>query len=487
MAGFAATRLRTPLEVSAASRSSTRGGLAGFVASFLRTRVSKSETSISAVVCGVDAWAATARRTAGCGSDASCVSSSGVQLAWAAAAARAAILDCWIMRRSLRVLCVTINEAQPAPTVNAAATVPAIPNDPPAAPNSKVPLIDAARIPQVTNTQMSSCVRWHRLRSAAVNGRIAKSVVSVIAMLLSQIGPKAVSWLWADHSSGLAPGRSSAPHAPEHHAAGLARLADDPDPGVRAAVAANKSCPTETLEMLASDSTPFVRQSVSLHPELSQRLLQCLAGDQNSWIRSVVTDRDDLPEYLLERLAMCPNSDVRAGVAYNALCPPSLLAKLGADTDSGVKAGVASNPSTPQPALRHCESDPSPFVLDALQRNPSVPEGFLERCATHPDPAVRSHAARNADVDLLQDLHTDPDPAVRSSAAQNNRATSAMIARLVCDCDAHVRALAASSGAARAGCCPLLPWTPTPMCVSLLCGMPTFRWMRLPGSQRTPR
>ena len=138
-------------------------------------------------------------------------------------------------------------------------------------------------------------------------------------------------------------------------AADLERLAAHKDPGVRAAVGNNASCPPALLLRLAEDSSARVRQGV--------------AGNRM------------LPIEVADRLASDKTASVRANIAANTGVSPATLLALFGDRDFRVAAHAAANPSL---ALGEVEEALDrdrrlTCLLCHVARNPKVTDDDLVR------------------------------------------------------------------------------------------------------------
>ena len=141
----------------------------------------------------------------------------------------------------------------------------------------------------------------------------------------------------------------------------LDRLADDPEPDVAAAVAANTSTPAATLQRLAAATTNSgVLMSVASNVAAGPDVLAVVAARdgqdfKGSWghseaLETVARHRHTRADTLAV-LAYAGDPDVRAAVAQNPATPASTLARLASDPDPEVRANVAGNPSS-EPADR---------------------------------------------------------------------------------------------------------------------------------------
>ncbi|MFC0550510.1 hypothetical protein ACFFHJ_06400 [Planotetraspora thailandica] len=160
-----------------------------------------------------------------------------------------------------------------------------------------------------------------------------------------------------------------------------ARLVYDPDPSVRATIAAGDTdaargrltLPPEAYEVLISDEDAGVRQALTDTPRLPEHLWQILLADPDpavhrsamlrlapqrpdvaaalvddpsvpDWYQGTLLSAAALPSDRFVRLASDPNIDVRAAVAANRYLPHDLLLALGHDPEPSVRLAASMNP-----------------------------------------------------------------------------------------------------------------------------------------------
>ncbi|MEV0576548.1 hypothetical protein [Streptomyces sp. NPDC050392] len=178
------------------------------------------------------------------------------------------------------------------------------------------------------------------------------------------------------------------------------RLAEHPEPSVRAAVAASvRDEPPGLLARLADDGDPSVRAFLAMNEQLSPELLTVLAQDPESHVRlSVVNQWRHAPEPVRRALLTDSDPHVRreAAAAYSppADLLPALLAdaetravavryvdpspELAADPDSGVREAVAAHPGLPVELRDVLAGDPDEFVRNAIAARPETPSTLRE-------------------------------------------------------------------------------------------------------------
>ncbi|MFC7335525.1 DUF2336 domain-containing protein [Rhodocista pekingensis] len=173
-------------------------------------------------------------------------------------------------------------------------------------------------------------------------------------------------------------------------------LAADPDPAVRAGLAARADARPELLYYLADDDSPAVRRAVAANAATPLRASARLARDRDDDVRVLLAGKlaralpgltaaeqaalRDVAQHALELLAADQVVRVRAAVA-SALkdvdcAPPGLVARLARD----VAREVA------EPILRTCAtlSDEDLIAILKAQPQPWVAEAIARRQATGP-------------------------------------------------------------------------------------------------------
>ncbi|MFD7734641.1 hypothetical protein ACFV6F_30200 [Kitasatospora phosalacinea] len=272
------------------------------------------------------------------------------------------------------------------------------------------------------------------------------------------------------------------------------------DPLTRAGAAAHCDPATTDLERLATDPDPDVRRALATHPGLPAALCGRLAADPRALVRLAVLTRPDTPA--AERAALHdsvtgpfepPGEDVdeetafeleldhigvgielwmlhlpwvtadplphldsphpvfRRAAAASPDLPAEARARLLADPDNEVALAAARSSPDPidpvtaerldrehrprkrmrwRPAdayplpvetLRRLADDPAPRMRLLAPRDPDLPADLLERLAGDPEERVRRAAASHPALTpaLLRALLDDPSPSVQRAAAAN--------------------------------------------------------------------
>ncbi|MFD6974543.1 hypothetical protein [Streptomyces sp. NPDC059979] len=148
----------------------------------------------------------------------------------------------------------------------------------------------------------------------------------------------------------------------------LARLADDRDPSVRAFLAMNEHLPPELLAVLAEDADASVRLSVIGHwRDAPEPVLRALLTDSDPNIRRAAASAYSPPADLLPLLLADPQTRA-AAVRYADPYP-----ELAADPDSGVREAVATHQDLSAELRGVLAQDPDPFVRNAIAARPDTP------------------------------------------------------------------------------------------------------------------
>jgi hypothetical protein len=121
----------------------------------------------------------------------------------------------------------------------------------------------------------------------------------------------------------------------------LEGLATHPDAAIRAAVAANPSCPAEVFITLVGDNDPTVRAACVLRMVGDGDPSLCvLVGDNDPTVRGELATHSDDP-VVLTTLAGDSTPPVRAAVAANRFADVETVTALAGDTDPTVAAAAA--------------------------------------------------------------------------------------------------------------------------------------------------
>ncbi|GAA3998173.1 hypothetical protein GCM10022631_06180 [Deinococcus rubellus] len=179
--------------------------------------------------------------------------------------------------------------------------------------------------------------------------------------------------------------------APNATAEQLTRLAREPSPQVRGAVARHPNTPAGVLGQLAADfpeavianpALPLLRlaqmnqiqswsgrtlarlAAVEAAPEWLQEQAMRHPDPQAQW---AVAGRAQLSPERLRQLATRREWQLRAAVAQHPNLPTDLLDRLAADSDYGVRLSLAAHPALPPEVLKKLQQDPHPLVRRRTQ------------------------------------------------------------------------------------------------------------------------
>ena len=122
-----------------------------------------------------------------------------------------------------------------------------------------------------------------------------------------------------------------------------AQVVADPDPQIRATLAASSLCPPAALARLAADAEYSVRAVVADHPNGPPGSLSRLAGDPIWDVPATVASNGNCPPATLNRLCGYTDDDgaVRYAAARHRNCPPAALRRLLNDEDPAIRHAAA--------------------------------------------------------------------------------------------------------------------------------------------------
>ncbi|MFJ4776861.1 hypothetical protein [Streptomyces sp. NPDC088762] len=237
-----------------------------------------------------------------------------------------------------------------------------------------------------------------------------------------------------------------------------ARLAQDPVPGVREAVAGNPAAGEDTLRALGADTSPEVRRALARHPGLPLDLLTALAhttrigpvllpriagaspaelaelaASPHARVRMLVAHRHDLPAAVRDALAADPDAAVVAAVSPHPGLSEEQLRSMVAVHGSRVCARVAANPGAPADLLAELARLEPPVrkALKAIASHPNATAEALRPCLADPKAGPLAAAHPALPPALLVELLDGADEAVAEAAAANPALPAATMARLL--------------------------------------------------------
>jgi hypothetical protein len=182
--------------------------------------------------------------------------------------------------------------------------------------------------------------------------------------------------------------------------------------------ASDRATSSERLEALSEHAAPDVRRAVAIHFATPAHVLARLAGDPDDGVRWCAGRNASLPRELLERLARDPDVEARVSAAGNPELPAHLRELLWRDDAGEVRAAVLGD--MPSSVLADAVRDPDPRVRRALLHREDLPLEIIEQLAADVDAEVRLHLLFIADppAHIIRRLLDDKDEAVRLAAAE---------------------------------------------------------------------
>lgn len=231
-----------------------------------------------------------------------------------------------------------------------------------------------------------------------------------------------------------------------------ARLAADPLPGVRAALARNAGIGEDLIRVLAHDPDHDVRRSLAHHPRVPLDVLTQVAGETGIGPTLLPRIASATPDELAE-LTASAHAAVRMLVAERRDLPPELRDALATDQDAAVVRAVAPHPGLSEERLRAMVAQHGVRVLARAAANPDAPGGLLADLARHEPPVRKALSAiavhPNATAEALLPCLADP-KAARHAAAHPALAPSVLLGLLTGADEEVARAAATNPALSRA-------------------------------------
>ena len=235
----------------------------------------------------------------------------------------------------------------------------------------------------------------------------------------------------------------------------LERLAADPDPEVRAAVAGSDEISDNLAWRLADDPSTVVVGAVAANPACAVTLLGMIADgtvgpsdDRRQAARAEAAANANCPPQVLERLSSDRDINVRSAVAGNVSCPSEIVQRLVCDDWVEVAQEAAANPACGESTVQQIATNSQEAdLVAATARNPNCPRWLLQRLAQHDAWEVRRSVAGRADCgpSTFQRLSHDHDEDVRGAVAANPACAAHVLGRLAVDTIDDVRAAVAAN------------------------------------------
>ena len=223
----------------------------------------------------------------------------------------------------------------------------------------------------------------------------------------------------------------------------LARLSDNSDRAVRAAVARHDKTPVSILDKLAADSDSWVRTSVAENQNASPEILKRLSSDTKPEVRKQVARNRSCAAEILDSLHNDKDIGVLCGVADNRNASEATIRKLFHNNNKDVSHRLAANPSTPTDLLEALAQDQA--LMGAIAWNTGAPlairQKALEAEAGSDEWVYRQNVAKCNDTaaSVLESLSLDPESAVRRGVASNPQTPLKVLEKLSEDSDRWVR------------------------------------------------
>lgn len=282
------------------------------------------------------------------------------------------------------------------------------------------------------------------------------------------------------------------------------RVAAEPDPAIRAALATTAHVPPDVIATLADDPVLDVVTELAGSPRLTEAMAERLATHPHLGVRRAVASNEHAPARILATLAnrrvpaadlcqVCDSSgywvaqrwrcdgghldaqdDMDCALAHNPRTPPTAISGFATHPATLVRWGLAARTDLPPESYRSLIQDPIPGIRGEVAENPAVDEGSLRTLAGDPSPDVRRRLAHHPGLplDLLATLATStrigptllpriaaatpaeatglaaaPDPTVRMLLAQRHDLPRLVVDQLARDPDAKVLASVATNPA----------------------------------------
>ncbi|MBD0841454.1 hypothetical protein [Streptomyces sp. TRM68416] len=225
-----------------------------------------------------------------------------------------------------------------------------------------------------------------------------------------------------------------------------ARLALDPVPGVRAALAENPALDEATLRTLADDAHQDVRRSLAHNPHVPfDVLVRPAAGTKLGATLLPRVEAASAAE--VAELAQSPSAPVRMLVAHRRDLPARIRDALADDSDARVVKSVAAHPGLSDGQLRAMVRRYGVQVVAKVAANPDAAPALLEDLTRH-QPAVRKafrEIARHRRATAPALLACLADVQARPVAAGHPALPPPVLVELLTDTDRRVAEAAAAN------------------------------------------
>ncbi|MEJ8639189.1 hypothetical protein [Streptomyces sp. MS2.AVA.5] len=225
-----------------------------------------------------------------------------------------------------------------------------------------------------------------------------------------------------------------------------ARLATDPDPGVRGELAGNASLGEPFIRALAADTGYDVQRRLLHHPHIPLDVLTQLSDlvrvGPTLLPRIATASAAELAD-----LSASPIAAVRLLPAERRDLPPAIRDALAADPDAKVAKAVAPHPGLTDTQLRAMVAAHGVQVVAGVAANPDASPTLLADLARHSPPARKALTAiaRRADAPAAALIACLTDKKARRLAAGHPALPPSAMTGLLADDDSHVVEAAASN------------------------------------------
>jgi len=203
------------------------------------------------------------------------------------------------------------------------------------------------------------------------------------------------------------------------------RVAVNPDPAIRAAIASTTFLPVDLLAALADDPDQDVVAEAARSPRITEPIAERLATHPHVSIRRGLACNEHAPRHLLVALAerrlpapeLCPACDGSGHwLAERWSCDGTHQ-----DALDDLDHALASNPRTPAKAVSRFAAHPSIHVRWGLATRTDLPQQSYRTLGYDPIPGIRGDVAANPAIgeELIRAIADDSTYDVRRSLAHN--------------------------------------------------------------------
>jgi hypothetical protein len=224
------------------------------------------------------------------------------------------------------------------------------------------------------------------------------------------------------------------------------RLALDPVPGVRGAVAANPAIGSSLIRVMAGDATYDVRRRLAHNPSVPLDVLAAIAPVTRIGATLLPRIAAAAPDEIAQ-LTRSPVAAVRMLLAERLDLPAAVVNILAEDRDAKVLKSLAPNPMLTEAQLRTMLARHGTRVVVRVARNPTCGPGLLYDLAAHVPPTQKAYRviAGHPNADAAALMLCLRDHQARPVAARHPGLPAATIVQLLDDPDGRVAEAAAAN------------------------------------------